>query len=76
MTTTTPWARPGSIPGGVNWLNQHEGGTVMELDPSEMGKVVNRLKRAQGQLAGVVQECLQVLIRPPVFAQMPVGHRL
>ncbi|WP_413453071.1 metal-sensitive transcriptional regulator [Georgenia phoenicis] len=27
----------------------------MELDPAEMGKVVNRLKRAQGQLAGVVR---------------------
>jgi len=25
----------------------------MELDPNEMGKVINRLKRAQGQLAGV-----------------------
>jgi DNA-binding FrmR family transcriptional regulator len=27
----------------------------MELDPAEMGKVINRLKRAQGQLAGVVR---------------------
>ncbi|WP_043500623.1 metal-sensitive transcriptional regulator [Georgenia sp. SUBG003] len=27
----------------------------MELDANEMGKVVNRLKRAQGQLAGVVR---------------------
>lgn len=27
----------------------------IELDPKEMGKVVNRLKRAQGQLAGVVR---------------------
>lgn len=27
----------------------------IELDPAEMGKVVNRLKRAQGQLAGVVR---------------------
>ncbi|QTE30160.1 metal-sensitive transcriptional regulator [Pengzhenrongella sicca] len=27
----------------------------MELDPNEMGKVINRLKRAQGQLAGVVR---------------------
>jgi DNA-binding FrmR family transcriptional regulator len=25
----------------------------MELDRTEMGKVINRLKRAQGQLAGV-----------------------
>lgn len=27
----------------------------MELDPSDMGKVVNRLKRAQGQLSGVLR---------------------
>lgn len=27
----------------------------MDLDPAEMGKVVNRLKRAQGQLTGVVR---------------------
>lgn len=32
-----------------------ERGTAMQLDPVEMGKVVNRLKRAQGQLAGVVR---------------------
>lgn len=27
----------------------------MELDPAEMTKVVNRLRRAQGQLAGVLR---------------------
>ena len=27
----------------------------MELDPDQMGKVINRLKRAQGQLAGVLR---------------------
>ena len=27
----------------------------MELDTQDMGKVINRLKRAQGQLAGVVR---------------------
>jgi DNA-binding FrmR family transcriptional regulator len=27
----------------------------MELDPEELGPVVNRLKRAQGQLAGVLR---------------------
>jgi len=27
----------------------------MELDPKDMGKVINRLKRAQGQLAGVLR---------------------
>ena len=27
----------------------------MELDPQELGPVVNRLKRAQGQLAGVLR---------------------
>lgn len=32
-----------------------EGRRGIELHPSEMSKVVNRLKRAQGQLAGVVR---------------------
>ncbi|HUX69664.1 metal-sensitive transcriptional regulator [Cellulomonas sp. P24] len=27
----------------------------MELDPAEMGKVINRLKRAQGQLGAVLR---------------------
>lgn len=27
----------------------------IQLDPGEMGKVTNRLKRAQGQLAGVLR---------------------
>lgn len=27
----------------------------MQLDPTEMGAVVNRLRRAQGQLAGVLR---------------------
>ncbi|MCR6688489.1 metal-sensitive transcriptional regulator [Cellulomonas sp.] len=27
----------------------------MQLDPAEMGPVTNRLKRAQGQLAGVIR---------------------
>ena len=27
----------------------------MELDPAEMGAVINRLRRAQGQLAGVLR---------------------
>ncbi|WP_043500801.1 metal-sensitive transcriptional regulator [Georgenia sp. SUBG003] len=27
----------------------------MELEPADMGKVVNRLKRAQGQLSGVLR---------------------
>ena len=27
----------------------------MELDPQEMGSVINRIKRAQGQLAGVLR---------------------
>jgi DNA-binding FrmR family transcriptional regulator len=30
-------------------------GAVMGLDPNEMVKVINRLKRAQGQLAGVLR---------------------
>ena len=27
----------------------------MQLDPAEMGSVINRLRRAQGQLAGVLR---------------------
>jgi DNA-binding FrmR family transcriptional regulator len=27
----------------------------MELDPAQMGSVINRLRRAQGQLAGVLR---------------------
>ena len=27
----------------------------MDLDPSEMGSVINRIKRAQGQLGGVLR---------------------
>lgn len=28
---------------------------LVDLDPAEMGSVINRLKRAQGQLAGVLR---------------------
>ena len=41
----------------------------MELDPTEMTPVVNRLKRAQGQLAGVLRlleegrDCEEVVIQ-------------
>lgn len=27
----------------------------MELEPADMGKVVNRMKRAQGQLSGIIR---------------------
>jgi DNA-binding FrmR family transcriptional regulator len=30
-------------------------GTDMQLDPSELGAAINRIKRAQGQLAGVLR---------------------
>jgi DNA-binding FrmR family transcriptional regulator len=39
----------------VSWFRGEADGAAMELDPGEMGKVVNRLKRAQGQLAGVLR---------------------
>jgi DNA-binding FrmR family transcriptional regulator len=41
----------------------------MELDPAELGSVINRIKRAQGQLAGVLRmleegrECEDVVIQ-------------
>ena len=40
---------------GVSWLAGEEHGAAMELDPDEMRKVINRLRRAQGQLAGVLR---------------------
>lgn len=42
-------------PPGVSWLAGEDHGSPMELDPDDMGKVINRLKRAQGQLAGVLR---------------------
>lgn len=44
----------GAVP-GASWFRSEPDGPAMELDPTDMGKVVNRLKRAQGQLAGVVR---------------------
>jgi DNA-binding FrmR family transcriptional regulator len=38
---------------GASWFRSETEGSAMELDLTDMGKVVNRLKRAQGQLAGV-----------------------
>jgi DNA-binding FrmR family transcriptional regulator len=46
--TTHPDADPGVQP------DQQPGG-AMELDPEEMSHVINRIKRAQGQLGGVVR---------------------
>jgi len=40
---------------GVSWIQGETDGSAMGLDPMGMSKVVNRLKRAQGQLAGVVR---------------------
>jgi len=52
--TTLP-AAPHATPTGVPLNAEEKEGSTVELDPQEMGKVVNRLKRAQGQLAGVVR---------------------
>lgn len=40
---------------GASWFRGQQDGPATEVDPTDMGKVVNRLKRAQGQLAGVVR---------------------
>ncbi|WP_147796724.1 metal-sensitive transcriptional regulator [Cellulomonas sp. Y8] len=42
----------------------------MELDRGEMGKVVNRLKRAQGQLAAVVRMIEEGQDCEPVVTQL------
>ena len=39
----------------ASWFRGEADGTAMELDAVAMGKVINRLKRAQGQLAGVLR---------------------
>lgn len=44
---------PQDAPGAVASSRPKEG--AMELRPEEMGKVINRLKRAQGQLSGVLR---------------------
>lgn len=46
---------PSAAARGASWFRSEQDGSTMELDASDMGKVVNRLKRAQGQLAGVVR---------------------
>ena len=40
---------------GVSFASDALKGVGMELDPAEMGKVINRLKRAQGQLGAVLR---------------------
>lgn len=40
---------------GVSWIRSEKQGTAIELDPGEMAKVINRLRRAQGQLGGVLR---------------------
>lgn len=52
---TQPVTSGPAVPSGVSWGPGTQKGAVMELDPTEMGKVINRLKRAQGQLAGVLR---------------------
>jgi DNA-binding FrmR family transcriptional regulator len=39
----------------VSWFRGEADGAAIEPDPAQMGKVINRLKRAQGQLAGVLR---------------------
>jgi len=46
---------PSGTARGASWFQSEGDGPVIELDPADVGKVVNRLKRAQGQLAGVVR---------------------
>ena len=45
----------GSARSGASWFRGESQGSAIELDPVDLGKVANRLKRAQGQLAGVVR---------------------
>lgn len=53
--STAPAAGPvvSTAPGGTVRPRRATDESGLELDPAEMGKVINRLKRAQGQLSGV-----------------------
>jgi DNA-binding FrmR family transcriptional regulator len=48
----TPW---GIVAVSLETDRGSKSEVVMQLDPAEMGPVINRIKRAQGQLAGVVR---------------------
>ena len=39
--------------------NDLKGDTMVELNPEEMGAVVNRLRRAQGQIGGILRGVLE-----------------
>ena len=48
-------SEPGGAASGASWFRNEDDGSAVALDQAELGKVINRLKRAQGQLAGVVR---------------------
>lgn len=53
MSTGT---RPGSAVNAIDALSAViPGGPTMQLDPAEMQAVVKRLKRAQGQIGGILK---------------------
>ncbi len=55
MSTPTS-ARPGSAENAMDALaSVIPGGPTMELDPAEMQAVVKRLRRAQGQIGGILK---------------------
>ena len=54
MSTPTRPAT-GTAPGTIDALPPATRGASMELDPTEMQAVVKRLKRAQGQIGGILK---------------------
>ncbi len=42
-------------PGMISLSSQAERGVLMQLDPEEMVPVLKRLKRAQGQIGGIIR---------------------
>jgi len=50
-----PTGLSGESAAAASWFRDEAAGTAMALGPVDTGKVVNRLRRAQGQLAGVVR---------------------
>lgn len=57
----------GIVTGRISLINEAERGAFMQLDPDAMVPVLKRLKRAQGQIGGIIRmieegrECTDVV---------------
>jgi len=60
---------------GASWFREESQGSAIELDPVDLGKIINRLKRAQGQLAGVVRMLDEGRAREDIITQLSAVSR-